>query len=299
MRKFLKVVASLLLGATGVLAVATAGVYWQSERLLAKTFHVEVGVPKISGDSAAIARGEHISRTRGCADCHGLDLGGAKVVDDPAMGTLYGPNITRGRGGVAADYTERDLARAIRHGVSSTGRGLVLMPSRDYSTFSDADMGDLLAYLNSAPAVDRPSVPLVVGPVARLLLAVGKIRLAATEIDHAAVRADNVAPAVSVDYGRYLAIGCTGCHGSNYSGGKIDIGPPDWPPAANLTPHASGRLAGWNEAAFIDALRTGKRPDGSSINPVMPKAFGEMTDLELRAMWKYLQTVPPVATGSR
>jgi len=40
------------------------------------------------------------------------------------------------------------------------------------------------------------------------------------------------------------------------------------PPAANLTP--GGELAGWSDADIMRALREGKRPDGSALNPFMP-----------------------------
>jgi cytochrome c553 len=100
-----------------------------------------------------------------------------------------------------------------------------------------------------------------------------------------------------VEYGRYVANGCIGCHGTNFSGGKIPVGPPDWPPAANLTPHADGRLTKWTDADFIQTLRTARRPDGSELNPVMPRLFGQMDDVELKAIWAFLQTLPAAATG--
>jgi mono/diheme cytochrome c family protein len=100
-----------------------------------------------------------------------------------------------------------------------------------------------------------------------------------------------------VEYGRYVANGCIGCHGSNFSGGKIPVGPPDWPPASNLTPQADGRLTKWTEADFIQTLRTARRPDGTELNPVMPRLFGQMDDVELKAIWAFLQTLPAAATG--
>ena len=141
-------------------------------------------------------------------------------------------------------------------------------------------------------------MPLRVGPVARVLLLAGKIRLAADVIDHAAVKPDVVEPGPTVAYGRYLAVSCTGCHRDNFSGGKIAIGPPNWPPAANLTPHPSGRLSLWTEADFFTALRSGRRPDGTRINPAMPAAFSQMNDLELKAIWSFLRTLPPVVTST-
>jgi cytochrome c553 len=215
------------------------------------------------------------------------------------MGRLFGPNLTRGRGGLPATYAATDFVRAIRHGVGVDGHGLFLMPSTDYAHFTENDMADLIAYVQSVPPVDRDRVPLSVGPVARVLLLAGKIRLSADEIDHANLKPAIVEPGITVDYGRYLAAGCTGCHGPNLAGGKIDIGPPDWPPAANLTPHASGRLSKWTEEDFIRALRTARRPDGTELNPVMPRAFGQLNDTELKALWAYLRTLPAEPTGTR
>ena len=299
MRTFLKILAWLAGGLVAVVVVILSVVYWKSGTRLRRTYSVAVAPIHVPTDAAAIERGRHIAATRGCVDCHGHDLGGAKVIDDPAMGRLYGSNITRGRGGLAANFGNEDFVRAIRHGVGADGRGLFLMPSGDYAHFTENDLSDLVAYLNSVAPVDRPSVPLKVGPVARALLLAGKIKLAADEIDHATLKADVVEPGVTVAYGHYLAVGCMGCHGANLTGGKIEIGPPDWPLAANLTPHASGRLASWSEADFLRTLRTAHRPDGTELSPVMPRAFGQLSDTELRALWVYLKTLPPLPTGTR
>jgi mono/diheme cytochrome c family protein len=137
------------------------------------------------------------------------------------------------------------------------------------------------------------------GPVSRVLLAVGKIKLAAEVIDHGKVQPVAMVPGVTVEYGRYLAAGCVGCHGPNYAGGKIEVGPPSWPEAANLTPHADGRLARWSEADFVNVLRTAKRPDGTELNPVMPRTFGQMDDVELKALYAFFKAIPPVAKGAR
>lgn len=299
MLKLLKVFGCALGGLVVIIGMAAGSVYAVSHSKLKKTHDVTFRGTNVPAGAEAIARGEHLARTRGCADCHGADMGGAKVIDDPAMGRLHGPNLTRGRGGLAADYSEVDFERAIRHGIARDGRGLFLMPSTDYAHFTEQDMGDLIAYLKSVPPVDREPVALKIGPVARVLLTLGKIKLAADAIDHATLRPEVVTPAVSVGYGRYVAVSCTGCHGENFSGGKIDIGPPDWPHASNLTPHPSGRLAAWSEADFLAAMRTGKRPDGTTLSEVMPRAFGGMNDTELKAVWAFLRSVPAVATGTR
>jgi cytochrome c553 len=174
---------------------------------------------------------------------------------------------------------------------------LFIMPSEEYQHFSDDDLGALIAFLKTVPAIDRERVPTSLGPVSRVLLATGKMKLAAEIIDHPNVHPAPVTPAISVEYGRYIAAGCTGCHGTNFSGGKIASGPPSWPPAANLTPHSDGKLSKWTEADFINTLRTAKRPDGSELNPVMPRLFGQMDDVELKALWAFFKTLPAASTG--
>lgn len=298
MRKLLKFLAWLTLALLAILLLAVTVVYWKSNKLLRQTHQVTVtsAVPS-APDNEAISRGEHIAETRGCVECHGKDFGGAKVMDNPAMGCIYGPNLTHGRGGLPADFSANDWELAIRHGVTRGGRGLFLMPSEDYAGFSTRDMNDLVAFMQSLPPVDRDSVALRIGPVARALMLAGRIQLAADKIEHASVTPSTAVPAVTAEYGKYLAASCTGCHGANLSGGKIASGPPDWPPAANLTP--SGDLAKWSESDFIAALREFHRPDGKALNPVMPASFGKLNDTELKALWAYLKTVPAAATGSR
>jgi mono/diheme cytochrome c family protein len=299
MKRFLKVLGLVLIGLLALVVSAAAFVYWKSDNVLSRRYDVVVAPGLVPSDADAIIRGRHLATTRGCFECHGVDLGGTKVVDDSAMGRLHGNNLTRGKGGLPATFGDADWERAIRHGVGHDGRGLFLMPSLDFVRFTKQDMGDLIAYLKSVPPVDRDTVPITLGPVARALVAGGKIQIAAAQIEHATVKPADVTPGVTVEYGQYLAASCIGCHGPNLSGGKIDIGPPDWPHASNLTPHAKGRLAQWTEADFFTSLRNGRRPDGSEINPIMPRSFGQFSDAEIGALWKYLQTLPATDTGVR
>lgn len=299
MSRFLKFFGYVFGGIAIAVSVAAVIVYASSNARLGKKYAVAPKSVVIPADGAAMARGKHLAETRGCNDCHGKDYAGNKVIDDSAMGLLHGPNITRGKGGRVAAFTDEDWVRAIRHGVGPDQRGLLIMPSEEYQHFSDEDLGALVAYLKTVPAVDRERTPTSLGPVSRVLLATGKMKLAAETIDHPSVRPKSVSPAITAEYGRYVAASCTGCHGPNFSGGKIEVGPPSWPAAANLTPHESGRLSKWSEADFINAIRTAKRPDGTELNGVMPRVFGQMDDTELKAMWAFFKTVPAAATGSR
>lgn len=289
---------SYFLGAIVLLfAVSASAVYGLSGHKLSRTYAVAVKPVAVPADQASVLRGRHIAETRGCIDCHGRDLGGAKVIDDPAVGVMWGSNLTGGQGSRTAAFTDDDWVRAIRHGVAKDGHPLVLMPSIEFSQFSDDDLGALIAYLKTVAKVDRERVPVTTGPVIRALMLAGEFKLAAEHIDHAGLRPPVVIPGVTVDYGRYLAVGCTGCHGEQFAGGRIPGTPPDWPDARNLTP--AGDLARWREQDFLRVLETGVRPDGKQLDPVMPRAFGKMTDVEKKALWLYLKTLPPADATSQ
>lgn len=282
-----------------LLVFAFVAVSWSAKNQLGRNYKVTVAKVAVPSGAEAIAQGRHLAATRGCYECHGEDLGGLIVIDDPAMGRVAGPNLTRGPGGLAARFGDDDYVRAIRHGLAPDGHPLFLMPSTDYAPFSDEDLGALIAYLKSVPPVNRARGPVQLGPIARLLMFVGTIKPSAELIDHELLRPAKITAGLTVEYGRYVANACTGCHGPNLSGGRIASGPSDWPRAANLTPDATSRLAKWTEADFLNLLRTGKSPDGTAISPVMPHAFGELYEVEQKSLWLFLKSLPAAPTGTR
>jgi mono/diheme cytochrome c family protein len=288
-------------GLVVILALALAAVYGVSEARMRKTYDVKVQPVAVPAGADAVRDGARLAVVRGCTDCHGPDMGGKMVIDDAPMARLAGTNLTRGRNGVAAAYTDGDWVRAIRHGVARDGRPLLFMPSHEFNPIGDADLGAMIAYLKQLPPVDSDLPENRVGPLGRALYLAGQVPLLPAErIDHDAPRGATPAPGATAEYGAYLATGCTGCHGPGFSGGKIPGTPPDWIPAANLTPHAETGLGRWTERDFVRAMREGKRPDGSDIDPLMPwKATAQMTDTELQAVWLYLRSVPARERGSR
>lgn len=68
--------------------------------------------------------------------------------------------------------------------------------------------------------------------------------------------------------------------------------------AANLTPDSLTGLGNWPEEMFINTLRTGKHmgdPNSYTLRPPMPWPwFSQMTDEDLRAVYAYLRTIPPI-----
>lgn len=241
-------------------------------------------------DLATLAHGAHVAVTRGCTDCHGQNLGGTVLMNAFPMGRLAAPNLTRGRGGAAARFTDADWSRAIRHGVSPEGRSYILMPSFEYSRMGDADLTALVSYIKSVPPVDTVQPSRRLGPVLQLGVVFGSFPLQARLIDHDAPRPPVPEAGVTVAYGEYLAATCRGCHSQDLTGGSS--GPPGAPLPPNLTP--AGNPGRWSDAQFITAMRTGRTPEGRVLNPeFMPwRAFAHHTDDELRAIYLYLRSLP-------
>lgn len=286
---------TLVVLAAGVLGIA----WWRIEVALARVYTLaEVELP-VSGDPAQVERGRHLAVTRGCTDCHGDDLAGRVVIDAGPVGLYVAANLTPAGAGAGMDANL--FEHAVRHGVGRDGRPLRFMPATDFAAMGDDDVAALYAYVKSVPPATRELPETWIGPLGRVLYLFDQVPvlLTAESVDHAAASAPRVAPVVAAtaDYGRYLAQGCTGCHGERFAGGRIPGAPPDLPIAANLTPDPSG-LGAWSEADFMRAIRDGKRPDGSAIDPFMPwKSLGHMTDTELRALYAYLRSLPPLPRG--
>jgi mono/diheme cytochrome c family protein len=248
----------------------------------------------------AIARGKHLVEARyACVECHGDTFGGGTMIDDPAIGKVLGPNLTTGAGSATATYQPQDWDRKVRHGVRPDGHS-GLMPSEDYVYMSDRELGDIVAYIRSLPPVDREVEPVTLGPVGTMLVATGQLAVATTRLEqrdqHEALPPEE---GPTEEFGRHIAMTCVGCHRKDFSGGPILGAPPDWAPAANLTPHEQG-LAGWTFEDFDKTMRSGVRPDGTPMKQPMIRMlrYGAATsEVEMRAMWAHLSSLPPVPDG--
>jgi cytochrome c553 len=270
MKKFIKWTLILFGGLIGLIILASLALYPAGMKKLAQTYpNIQVETITIPTRSDAIANGEHIAHVWECAKCHGDDLSGKLITNDPILGTIPSSNLTSGRGGIASTYTDADWIRAIRHGVKPDGRGEVIM--YNYSTMSDQDLGDLIAYLKQIPPVDSNHPVMNLGPILPIAPAVGFLTPAAGLIDHGAPRPVDPAPGSTIEYGKYLSVLCTECHSNQLTG-------------------IAGKVKNWTQADFIRTFQTSVLPDGKQFNPAM-KNFNEMNDTELTALWLYLQTL--------
>jgi mono/diheme cytochrome c family protein len=296
--KWLGIAATALVA---LLLVAAGVVYAASSSKINKHYTVGAAWARPAADSALVERGRHLTQAIAkCGDCHGENLGGTAFINSAAFARIPAPNITGGRGGALAAYSDEELARVIRHGVKRDGRAALIMPSESFVHLTEADLGALIAYLRTVPPVDSQWPAPRVGPIGRMMIVSGQPVMAASYIDH---ERRDVAPAAQPDttaaYGRYLAVvgSCPVCHNPAMSGGASG-GPPGSPIPANITPTGIGN---WTEADFVRLLREGKGIGGRDIdNEFMPwQNMGRMTDAEIHALWLYLRSLPPKEIGER
>ena len=138
------------------------------------------------------------------------------------------------------------------------------------------------------------------------------------------------AAGASVDRGKYLVsiTGCHDCHSPKSLGmtpdpARLLSGRPSttkmpskadgeihasldftafWGPwgqtvASNLTPDKATGLPGrgYNEKTFVQTMRTGKKPNGTAVQPPMPvEVYQNLSDDDLRSIWMFLQTLKPI-----
>jgi cytochrome c553 len=291
MKRLLKWLATLL--GVVVLAVVVLFVYaWIKVGYELDRKYVVADPPlSVPRDAATLARGAHLFTVMGCGECHGPDGAGKLLFDAGPVGRMVSPNLTPPA--LAGRYDADQIAAAIRHGVRPDGTPLRFMPSGDFHQLSDADTAALVAHVQALPPSDNAPGELVIKPLGRVMTVLGQLHLiSAADLDHSP-RARTAPPAgPNAAYGAYLAQACTGCHGTDFAGQHVPGTPPEFPDAANLTPHPSG-LGSWSLADFQRVLRTGKRPDGRELHPFMPwKAYSTMSDDEIAAIYAHLRTVP-------
>ena len=278
----------------GVITLAVlayyAKVYISTEKRLHKKYDVQVQSFDIKKDSASLALGARLVKTKGCAGCHSADLGGKIFVNDAVFGVLSAANLTKGKGGRPADYSEMDFVRALKHGLRQDGTALIFMPAHEYTLLSETDMGAIIAYCSTLPKVDRELPEANLGPLAKVLADLGKLKLFPAElIDHTRKLVKEMKAEISIEYGQYLSTACQGCHRETMKGGEPVA--PGYPMVADIT--STGHPGKWTDEQFIKTLRTGVTPEGKVLKPEeMPwRMTKELTDLELKALHLYLNSL--------
>jgi mono/diheme cytochrome c family protein len=285
-----------------------------------------------------IAQGEYLAMVSGCIECHTdfkaeyldfanltLEQGqtlafalrtaqdddimgaGGRVFDLGPIGLAVSGNITPDTTTGIGAWSDAEIERSIRKGISRDGRRLLpIMPYYLYNNMADADMKAVIAYLRSLPAVYK-DVANEQNPAA-LALAIPPDTAPATA----------PAPADTAARGRYLMtaiLPCTDCHTpidpntgqpqlDRYLGGGLPFeGPWGIVYAGNLSPHEGNGLGKKSDDAIKRAIIAGVSTDGRRA-VVMPwQIFSFLTPNDLDAVVYYLRhevtavdnEVPPAA----
>jgi mono/diheme cytochrome c family protein len=294
MKRVLKWVGIVLGGLIVLVLIAIGALYFMGGRAFAKVITTPDDKVVVPTGADAIAKGKHIAETHGCTGCHTPDLSGGTVfINDPKLLIIVSANLTSGKGGVGYKMKDADWVKAIRYGVDRKGHALFVMPSEAFYNFTDEDLGNLIAYVKSVPAVDKQNPDRTIGPLGRILLATGQLTSTADVVKKLPPRAAPVPPGPTAAYGKYITSTlCIVCHGDNLAGSMYPPGQPGGKLTPNLTP--GGELLTWSQDDFVKTLRTGVTPSGKTLNPdEMPwKEISQMTDDELAAIYAYLKSLP-------
>ena len=247
---------------------------------------VPAATQPVSASPERLARGQHLANL--CTTCHSttnqLPLDGGNQNFLGPLATLYAPNLTPA--GPLAEWSDGDIARAVRDGVARDGRSLLIMPADTFHAMSDQDAQSVVAYLRSQPPVvhDTPQTELHL--LGAILGAFGALPMTA----QAPTTTPAVAPprAATPAYGEYLlnVSGCRTCHGENLMGGTNAF-VPRGPALAEIVPS-------WSTAQFLSTIRTGQDPNGVQLPPDMmpwPQFSATWSDDDLRAIDAYIRTL--------
>ncbi len=301
MKKVFRIIGIVLGSIIGLILVAGMVLYFIGTTRLNRMYDIQVENVPIPTDQRSIARGRHLAEAvTVCQVCHGDQLQGTVIEDQPMLVTLTAPNLTSGQGGVGDSLNDADFVRAIRHGVGPDSRGLIVMHSDIFHNLSEQDLGAVIAYVKSVPPVDHKLPETQATMLGRIMIGSGVLDsdsvplIPAERIDQNASFAEMPAQGVTAEYGGYLMsiTLCRMCHGPDLAGGKFPDPSVSTAVTPNLTP--GGELGIWTETQFASTLKTGVTPNRHELDPnLMPwNVFGKMTDDELNAIWLYLQSLP-------
>ncbi len=277
---------------------------------------------KVERTAERIARGKHLfEHVADCEGCHSErdftrlaapTLEGRRGVGfrfPPELGlpgAIVAPNLTSDVETGLGAWTDGEIIRAIREGISRDGRALFpFMPYENFRHMSDEDVFSLVAYMRSLPPV-RNELPRssIAFPVSILMKSAPQ--------PVASVPAVN--PQDKVKYGEYLTRmgSCANCHtkmeqgqpvaGMTLAGGEVFNLPGFTVVSANLTPDEETGMGKWSEDFFKSKFHEygeytlkGAPKVPASANTIMPwLSLSQLSDDELSAIYAYLRTQKPI-----
>ena len=280
MKRVVKWFAIAVSGLAVIAFVAVAVVYVVSERVINRTYDVALFPVTLITDSLALQEGQRLATLRGCYDgCHGEKLNGGVFFDEPMVARVVAPNLTL----AISEYSNEELARAIRYGVKRDGKSSMVMPTGMLYHLSDEDLASIISFLRSVPPSDGPAAETRVRLMGRVGVMAGVLEPSATQIDPLVPRFEVTDPADDLARGQYLALTvCAECHGNDLRGHPQDGVP------------GLGVAAAYSKEAFSRLMQTGIGLGDRELGlmtSVARSRFAHFTEDEVRVMHAYLQTL--------
>ena len=302
------------LGGLVLAAVVALALFVASRQHL--TFDAPYPDVTASKDSAVIARGRYVVRTLApCAACHGdpRNRDGFMAGEDVALiggfqfaippGEFYSRNLTPDSTTGLGAVSDKAIARALRYGVGHDGRAL--LPFMEMQGLSDDDLQAVVSYLRTLPPVRNQVPPHRFNVLGKVV----KATVIANPVGPSATPPARAPRGATLENGRYLAESvslCWACHterdqntgeltGPRYAGARVfnesDDPTHNWAPPNLTRDPTTGRLAAWNEDQFVARMREGRKIPRS---PMPWQAFQRMDEDDLRAIYRFLASLPPV-----
>jgi mono/diheme cytochrome c family protein len=266
-------------------------------------------VANAGNENTAIERGKYLVEAVAiCFECHSERdfskpgwpiptgrIGGGRILwGEGTPDQVVAPNISSDKATGIGTWTDQEIVRAIRDGVGRNGQLLnPEMPSRYFRRLSDSELHSIVVYLRSIPPVYQrlPRMKSYLPGNSRPTIAMDTLQLKGIS--------------ERVKRGEYLVGlgGCETCHtptntngyikGLEFAGGTVFRHDDQAAASSNLTPDPSG-INYYDEQRFLEVIRTG-RVGARPLLSAMPWLFyRNMTDQDLKAVFAYLQALPPV-----
>lgn len=302
--------------ALGLAAVAAAGTVISGCSLFqaAKRAPDEITVQRTP---ERVKRGEYlVNHQMACFVCHsqldanthmplpGLLAAGGRgfTREDGLPGNIFSTNLTPDAETGLGTWTDGEVLRAMREGVSKDGHALFpIMPYPNYRQMSDEDAQAIVAYLRTLKPVKNPVRKRELDFPVNLIVNVIPKPVEGPVAPPPSAQQDAVAR------GAYVAkmASCIECHTPQtpkgpdksklFAGGYkfSDEGHSFWMP--NLTSDKETGLGKWSDAQIEAAVRYGQCPDGGRLSPVMPwTAYNGMSQEDMSSLIAFLRTLPPI-----
>lgn len=257
----------------------------------------------VPGAEKHIARGRELTLgLASCGFCHGIEpspaspLAGGRAFFD-SYGEVRAPNITVSESGIGS-WNPNELITAFRGNLGKDERLLSTEVHAGFEWISDNDLISIIAYIQSLPPIDNE--------VSRRELSFYQRNTTGMFEKRRTVEGyvPDFDPRHAVQYGQYLVdhvARCASCHSSPatlltssvYLGGGEIQTERGKKAAPNLTGALNYGLGAWDEKDIVGYLRTGNRPDGSSVDPAFcPVGFyRNASETDLFAIAKYLKSL--------